>query len=233
MGEDDSAAAPPEASYPASWDAEYTAGRYLDEPAVPFARDIITAARAAGLTSGLYVGCGNGRNYLPLVESGLDLTGIDISAVAIRQLAGHVPGRRDRLIHGDLTALPPGAEYPLVIGIQVFQHGDRATAWASIEAAQAKLAAGGLFCLRVNAADTDPWPAHEVTGRDDDGGFTVRYLAGPKRGLPVHFFAAAELARLFGSGFEPVLPPRLQRNWRRPPAPGKWSQWEAIWRKTT
>ena len=214
----------------ASWDAEYAAGRYLDEPPVPFADDILGAAREHGLASGLYVGCGNGRNFLPLVAGGLDLTGVDISATAIRQLAGRAPGCRHRLVHGDLAALPVRAVYPLVIGIQVFQHGDRATAWANIRAAQSRLDAGGLFCLRVNAAGTDIWPAHQVTERHRDGGFTVRYLAGPKRGLQVHFFSAAELGTLFGPGFEPVVALRLQRTPRVPPAPGQWSQWEAIWR---
>jgi hypothetical protein len=31
-------------------------------------------------------------------------------------------------------------------------------------------------------------------------GLTVRYLAGPKRHLLIHFFSAAELGALFGSG---------------------------------
>lgn len=168
----------------ASWDAEYAAGRYLSEPPVPFVHDILSAARAHGVRTGLYVGCGNGRNFVPL------------------------------------------------IGIQVFQHGDRTTAWANVRAAQQRTAAGGLFCLRVNAVGTDVWPAHEVTGRDRDGGFTVRYLAGPKRGLHIHFFSAAELGNLFGSGFTPVIPPRLRSVGRAAPAPGQWSQWEAIWRKT-
>jgi hypothetical protein len=45
--------------------------------------DIITAARDAGISRGLYIGCGNGRNYIPLSEAGLDLTGLDISVTAI------------------------------------------------------------------------------------------------------------------------------------------------------
>jgi hypothetical protein len=105
----------------AAWDAEYQAGRYRDDPPVPFIRDILTAAGRAGLNSGLYIGCGNGRNYLPLVAGGLDLTGLDISATAISQLADRAPGRRDRLVRGDLAALPADARYPVVIGIQVFQ----------------------------------------------------------------------------------------------------------------
>ena len=215
----------------AVWDAEYSAGRYRDDPPVDFTRDILTAARQASVARGLYVGCGNGRNYLPLVAGGLDLTGLDISAAAITQLAGRAPGRRDRLICGDLTTLSPGAAWPLVIGIQVFQHGDRAAAHTHIRSAQERVTPGGLFCLRVNAAETDIWPEHEVTEHDRDGGLTVRYLAGPKEGLFIHFFAATELEAIFAGQFVPVLPLRVQRTRRTAPQPGQWSQWEAIWRK--
>jgi len=216
----------------AAWDAEYAAGRYATEPPVAFTRDILAAARRTSLTRGLYIGCGNGRNYLPLVASGLDLTGLDISAAAIAQLCARAPDRRDRLVHGDLSALPASAVYQVVIGIQVFQHGDRGAAHTHIRAAQRRVTAGGLFCLRVNATATDVWPGHEVTERHPDGGFTVRYLAGPKQGLLIHFFAGAELEALFGGGFTPVLPPRLQQTRRNAPQPGQWSQWEAIWLRT-
>ncbi len=215
----------------ASWDAEYAAGRYAGEPPVAFAGDILAAAREAGVTAGLYVGCGNGRNYLPLAGGGLDLTGLDISATALAQLAARPGTRRGRLVCGDLSCLRPSALFPLVIGIQVFQHGDRAIAQAHIRQAARHVTPGGLLCLRVNASSTDVRPAHEVTERHADGGFTVRYLAGSKRGLLVHFFGEAELAGLPGCGFVPVLPLRCARTWRTPPAAGQWSQWEAIWRR--
>ena len=216
----------------ASWDAEYSSGRYAGEPPVAFTRDILAAAAQAAVTRGLYIGCGNGRNYLPLVDGGLDLTGLDISSAAIAQLAARAPDRRDRLVLGDLGALPAESVYPLLIGIQVFQHGDRATAHAHIRAAQRRVSPGGLFCLRVNAAATDVWPRHEVTERDHDGGFTVRYLTGPKQGLSIRFFASTELDELFATQFTPVLPPRVRQTRRDPPQPGQWSQWEAIWRKS-
>lgn len=215
-------------SVEASWDAEYRRGRYGDsEPPEPFTADILTAARQAGLTRGLYVGCGNGRNYLPLSRAGLTLTGLDVSGVALTQLAARAPEYTGRLVHGDLSAVTNA--YELVIGIQVFQHGDRATAHAAITAAQRLLQPGGLFCLRVNAVGTDLWPAHEITEEDPDGGFSIRYLAGSKAGLLVHYFSEAELAALF-DGFEQVLAPHVDQTRREPPGPGQWSQWEAIWR---
>jgi SAM-dependent methyltransferase len=217
----------------ASWDAQYAAGRYSGERPVEFVADILAAARHADLIGcpGLYVGCGNGRNYLPLVAGGLDLVGLDISATALDQLAARAPGCRDRLVHGDLSALPPEATYSLVTGIQGFQHGDRYTAHATIRAAQRRVAPGGLFCLRVNAAGTDVAYKHEVVQREADEGFTLRYLDGPKRGLLIHFFSEDELASLFGEAFRPVLPLRLHRTWRKPPGRGQWSQWEAIWQR--
>jgi SAM-dependent methyltransferase len=223
----------------ASWEAEYQRGRYHGEPPVPFIDDIMRAARGNGLTRGLYVGCGNGRNFVPMSRAGLDLTGLDLSATALAQLADRAPEFAGRLVHGDLGALPAGDTYDLVVGIQVFQHGDRASTHCVITEAQRRLRPGGLFCLRVNAVSTDVWPAHQVTEQAPDGGFTVRYLAGSKAGLLIHYFSAAELDALFSpSRFEPVLPPRIDQTWRQAPEPsaglaeprGQWSQWEAIWR---
>jgi SAM-dependent methyltransferase len=166
-----------------------------------------------------------------MARAGLNLIGLDISRQALHQLAERAPEYHDRLIHGDLTALPTEEIFDLVIGIQVFQHGDRATVHAALRDAQRKLKPGGLFCLRVNAVGTDLWPAHEVTEEDSDGSFTIRYLAGPKTGLRIHFFSEAELMTIFGDDFRPVLPPRLDQTCRTPPQPGQWSQWEAIWCK--
>jgi SAM-dependent methyltransferase len=214
-----------------SWNAEYRSGRYDGEAPVSFTWDILATARSLSLTSGLYIGCGNGRNYLPLVDGGLDLLGLDISSVAIAQLAARAPARRDRLLCGDLTALPAEQTYPLVIGIQVFQHGDRSATHANIRAAQERVTPGGLFCLRVNAVGSHIWPAHVVTEQHDDQGLTVLYHEGPKRGLQIHFFGADELRSLFERAFEAIRPLKLSRHLRTPPAPGSWAQWEGIWKK--
>jgi SAM-dependent methyltransferase len=218
-------------SYEDLWNAEYDAGRYEDEKPVAFVGDIVTAARKHRLRKGVYIGCGNGRNYLPLVSSGLDLVGIDVSGVAIEKLRERAPDRQDRLLHGDISVLPAGATFSVVVGIQVFQHGDRDAAHSLIRAAQRLVALGGLFCLRVNATDTDVIPAHEITERSADGAFTVRYLDGPKRDLDIHFFSEQELGALFSDSFEPVLALRRKVTWRVPRSDGQWSQWEAIWRR--
>src|SRR5450756_734159 len=214
-----------------AWDAEYASGRYEGEPPVGFVEDIAAAAKDAGTGSGLYIGCGNGRNYIPLTEAGLDLTGLDISATAISQLAGRLPERRDRLVTGDLSALPAGQRFPLVVAIQVMQHGTRAQTHDLLAGALAVVAPGGLFAIRVNAVGTDVHHRQEVAERDADGSFSVRYLEGPKAGMTVHFWAARELeSAVTGGGFAPVMALRPQATWRAERAAGLWLQWEGIYR---
>jgi trans-aconitate methyltransferase len=215
----------------AAWDAEYSAGRYADDPPVDFVRDILAEAGRRGLRHGLYVGCGNGRNLLPLLDAGLDLTGLDISPQAIAQLRTRRPDQAGRLVTGDLSALPRAARYDLVIGIQVFQHGARAQAHQHLSAAAARVSPGGLLCVRVNAAVTDIEHAHQRFEVHEDGSFSVRYRGGPKTGLDIHFFTAAELAAVVGGAFGAVLPPRPHSTPRTPAGRGQWSQWEAIWRR--
>ncbi len=197
------------------WDDQYRRGRYADEAPVPFVRDIVAAAPGA---RGLYIGCGNGRNFVPLVEAGLDLVGLDVSAAALAQLAQRLPGAQ--LVHGDLSAV--AGDFDVVIGIQVFQHGSAAETHAHIRAALARVTPGGLFCIRVNAAGTQVEHPHTWV---EPG--TLRYDGGPKRGLLVHFFTREELEQLT-AGLEPVLPLRVARMLRDDGT--HWDQWEAIWR---
>ena len=215
-----------------AWDAEYASGRYEGEPPVRFVDDIVAAAKDAGTDSGLYIGCGNGRNYIPLTEAGLDLIGLDISATAISQLANQLPSQRDRLITGDLAAVPAGRRFPLVVAIQVMQHGTRAQTHDLLTAALAVVAPCGLFAIRVNAVGTDVHQRHEVTERDTDGSFSVRYTEGPKTGMTVHFWAAQEVdSAVTGGRFAPVMTLRPQATWRAERAAGLWLQWEGIYRR--
>ena len=221
-----------EASVAAAWDAEYLAGRYTTEPPLPFVDDILAAARERDCRRGIDVGCGNGRNYARLVEGGLDLIGLDLSLAAIQQLADRLPNRRARLIVGEIAALRPGTRLPLVVGIQVFQHGRAAQASAHIRAAQALVAPGGLLCVRVNADATDVFHDHRVSEQAADGSYTVQYLDGPKKGLFIHFFSRRSLTELFSAGFTSVMPMRLSVTQREAPETGQWSQWEGIWCRT-
>jgi SAM-dependent methyltransferase len=213
------------------WDDEYREGRYEGDPPVAFVQDIIDAARIHRPPNdvGLYIGCGNGRNYVPLVEAGLDLVGLDISRSAVEQLSARLPDRRtSRLIHGGVSALPQGSTFGTVIGIQVFQHGTESEAQAHVRAAIDLVVPGGLFCVRVNAVGTEIEYAHTALTGSTGSGLTVRYDQGPKRDLTIHFFARDEIERLT-ERLLPILPLRIHRTHRQMPSAGHWDQWEGIW----
>lgn len=195
--------------------------------------DVVAAALSPGVPDrpGLYVGCGNGRNYLPLRAAGTNLFGVDLSAVALTQLRAKAPSEAGRLVNGTVAAFRRSS-LALVVGIQVFQHGDRDTAHAHMAAAQELLVPGGLFCIRVNATGDALEFRHEVE-EESRSGFTATYQEGPKAGLAIRFFSRSGLEELFSPArFETVLPIRRQTTWREPRSRGTWSQWEAIWRVT-
>ena len=214
------------------WDQEYRRGRYHDEPPLSFVETILTTlqSRPAHWNGrGLYVGCGNGRNFLPLVDAGLNLWGLDLSAESLRQLSLQRPSLTDQLIRGDIRDFRADKPFDYVIAIQVFQHGAAADVATYFSQVHTLLRHGGLFFLRVNAATTQIYHRHTVLERNQFGGYTIRYDTGPKQELPVHFYSGDELSQLTQNGFEQVMPLREIRIERDQPQTGFWSQWEGIW----
>lgn len=216
----------------AYWDAEFAEGRLLDLPPEPLVERVLQLARELRLPPGpgLYIGAGNGRNYLPLVAGGLDLIGLDISSVGLAAIRSRAPECADRLVHGDLGALPPGERYPIVLGLNVFQHGDRAHTHAHIEAALERVAPGGVFVLRVNAVGTDVVRPHEIAEEAADGSRTIRYADTDAPGLLSHYFSRDEITALLAD-FEPVDPLTLDDVDRLTGRPGRWRRWQTIVRR--
>ena len=202
---------------------------------MPFVRRIVETLHGASSDTGigLYVGCGNGRNYLPLVDAGLDLIGLDISPEAIRHLSERRPTLpAQRLICDDFLGFPPvSTSFDYVIAIQVFQHGADADVTAYVAKVATLLRPGGLFFLRVNSASTQIYHAHTVVERNALGGLTVRYDEGPKRGMLIHFYSDGELCERLTPAFVPVLEPREAVTARAAPKSGSWAQWETIWKR--
>ena len=215
-----------------SWDDEYRRGRYRGEPPIPFVGRIVDILRDRPETikgKGLYVGCGNGRNYVPLVEAGLNLIGLDVSKEAIAQLqAGH-PHLAPNLVHADFRNFDSESLFDYVVAIQVFQHGTSDTVRAMFARSAKLLKRGGLLFVRVNSAFTGVYHSHRVVERGDRGGLTVRYNEGPKQGLAIHFLSLRELRDVLDPCFTALVPTREQVTARQSPKRGSWAQWEGVW----
>ena len=215
-----------------SWDDEYRRGRYRAEPPIPFARRIVDVLRDRPEIiggKGLYVGCGNGRNYVPLVDAGLDVIGLDSSEEALKQLRARHPRVAPKLIQADFLDFDSDRMFDYIVAIQVFQHGTEETVRGMFAHAAALLRGGGRLFVRVNSATTDVYHAHRVVERNDEGGFTVRYDGGPKAGLAVHFLSRGELEGILAPWFTALVPATEQTNRREAPQRGSWAQWEGVW----
>ena len=219
----------------ASWDAEYRRGRYAGEPPIAFVETILTMLRAETTLwegRGLYIGCGNGRNYLPLVDAGATLDGIDLSLEAIRQLVQRRPDVARRLSVGDFRGPHlMRRRFDYLIAIQVFQHSNGNALSAAFAQAATLLRPGGLLFVRINSAATQIYHRHTVVERDRFGGLTVRYDDGPKTGLLIHFASREGLLARAGAAFEVVRDPQEVVMQRDAPKTGTWAQWEAVWRR--
>jgi len=215
-----------------SWDSDYRNGKYASDGPIPFVDTIIEhVTNGPESLHGLYIGCGNGRNYIPLVKAGLQLDGLDISSVGLNQLEEQLPANPNKLIHEDFLSYNPDEQFDYVVSIQIFQHGDKKKVEQYFSKVDTLLKPGGLFFLRVNSVNTDIFFKHQVKEKTPDGGMTITYEDGPKKGLDVHFFSSQEIDSLVFGGFKRLKPIEEVFMNRSPEKKGKWAQFEGVWQK--
>ena len=215
------------------WNKEYKDGRYRDDSQIEFVRRIKeTLEKTPDISkgAGLYIGCGNGRNYIPMADSGLNVFGIDISKVAITQLSEKRPGLADKLQCVDFIDFDSRKSFDYIISIQVFQHGTQERVKKYFEKVLKMLKPEGLLFLRVNSVSTEIHFKHNVHQRNSNGGLTIQYLEGPKKDLYIHFYSRQELDEIC-ENFECVTPLYENTMKRIPPKTGTWSQWELVLRR--
>lgn len=212
-----------------NWDRAYQQGKYDQEGAIPLVQDIIDAVSEWDLKDklGFYPGCGNGRNFVPLFDAGLDMEGNDISPVAVEQLKQR--RSKAKITVGDFLTHEAKTPYAYLLSIQLFQHGDQGTVQQLFDKAYELLRSGGLFVLRVNSIHTQIVQKYDVVERSPEGGFTVQYHSGQKTGLHVHFYSAEELHSLTGERYKVVLP--LREEFMPRDDGTYWVQWETMLEK--
>ena len=220
------------------WDKQYHDGRYHVEPALAFTDNIIKELKSnlnLKTGRGLYVGCGNGRNYSKLIESDklLNITGLDVSSVALKQLAEKIPQCVNMLEHCDFLDYKQKNKIPFqyIISIQVFQHGNEKRTNKYFEKTSSLLEKDGLLFLRVNASNTVISFKHNITEKSNTGSFTIRYKKGPKQGLDIRFFSKEDICNLLSKNNMSVINNKNITTKRILPQIGTWSQWELIAKK--
>src|SRR5262245_27479932 len=99
---------------------------YGEEPSI----DLVHFVNSENIVPGpaLDLGCGDGRNSLYLARLGFDVTGIDISSVAIAKLrseAGQQQLELTALVEDVRNYHYPAAHYELVVGNTILDHMER------------------------------------------------------------------------------------------------------------
>lgn len=164
---------------------------YPDTADHDFLRRLVRAADPAHL---LEIPCGAGRNVVPLLESSSRrVTFMDIAGEMAAEAGRRIPAAqraRARAIPGDITALPPGGEFDLVIcPREAFQLLSPAEAARALRSLAAAITGTGLIVLdlftftREQAPPPDTPPDYfcpadhdwteDWTRTSADGGLTV------------------------------------------------------------
>jgi 2-polyprenyl-3-methyl-5-hydroxy-6-metoxy-1,4-benzoquinol methylase len=215
------------------WDKEYAEGRYNGEPPLRFTQQIIEDVKTNhkdGL--GLYVGCGNGRNYIPMLDNGLRVHGADISQNGLNEIIEKRPWAERRLATYDFKNSNAARIFDYIAAIQVFQHGTIEDVNQYFSKAYQALKPEGSLYLRVNSTATEMIYNFDLVEETKQKGATILYKEGPKTGQNIHFYTSEELLDLANfHGFEVTQPPIEITEQRNDSKKSTWTQLETIWRK--
>jgi 2-polyprenyl-3-methyl-5-hydroxy-6-metoxy-1,4-benzoquinol methylase len=212
-----------------NWDRAYKDGKYDQEKPVKFVEDIVNVITKEKLQNklGFYPGCGNGRNFIPLIDAGLKLEGNDISSVAVDQLKSKRPEAVVSV--GDFLTHKTAKPYKYIISLQLFQHTNNGSIEELFKKTRELLSSGGIFVLRVNSIHTQIAEKHKVIKETKEGGLSIGYESGQKKGQTIHFYSAEEIHSLTRKDFSIILPLREEFI---PRSDGTyWVQWETILEK--
>jgi SAM-dependent methyltransferase len=161
--------------------------RFFDADNAGFDDDLDLVLAYAQRTGGpvLELGCGTGRLLAPLMDAGLEVTGVDMSAGMLeiaRQRLG-APGAKARhsLIAGDYTQMDLRGPYALAVcAMNTFMHlADPAAQVTALRHWRKHLRPGGLLILDLfnpDVAELASLDGHlqlEKSWRDPASGFTV------------------------------------------------------------
>jgi len=152
------------------------------------------------VTRALDLGCGHGRHVIMLAEQGYEVSGIDISDVAIAVAREWVAqkGLKADLQVGSVTALPYGdGIFDLVISHGVLDHVYYDESKRAIREVRRVLKRNGLLYVDlISALESGCGQGREVGKR------TYIVSDGAEAGVPQRFFELEDVADLLQDGFE-------------------------------
>ena len=140
----------------------------------------------------LILGIGYGRNSLPFLESGYNVSGIEISEAAIELLKKTDLSNKINIFNGSIIDMPfEDIKYDAIFSFNVFHLFNRKDRQTVIDKCKSQLKPNGLIFFTVIS---------ELESGYGDG-IKIEENTFEKKGKPVHFFTDEDLKKYF-SKFE-------------------------------
>lgn len=137
----------------------------------PWLRDLVTELEGHGLHEGrlLDVACGTGKSFLPMLESGWEVTGCDFSASMLRRAEEKAPSAH--LAVADMRELPTFGRFDLVwcLGNSLNYLSDGEELRAALTGMRRNLAADGLLMFDLGTLLALRTFYAETSVREQDG----------------------------------------------------------------
>jgi len=176
----------------AFWDGRYAQARLYGTEPTSVARRLAGLFRREKVTTVLEAGCGSGRDALYYARQGFAVTGLDISAHALRWAREQAAetGVSIILIADDLLAadLAPGS-FDAVVAIHVIHLQPEPVRRAMVHRLWALARDGGLICMANYATEAEGFATWEP--------YPERNTRVDPKGKLVHFFDGEDVAALF------------------------------------
>ncbi|WDM44929.1 class I SAM-dependent methyltransferase [Microbacterium luteolum] len=174
------------------WDWEYTIHNGPPRPSLPIVDRVLEIAHPGERI--LYVGIGDGRNFLPLIAAGLDVVGCELSRVAMDRLTAEHPGVANRAFLGSFEDVFSDQEhFDGVVISRVLVHGDLGRTAAQLNRVRDMLRAGGFVATQWTAAGTDPWPGWTRAALDERANVHLTYADDRVHKVYLSFAGCVEL----------------------------------------
>ncbi|MBU1163971.1 class I SAM-dependent methyltransferase [Patescibacteria group bacterium] len=158
----------------------------------------------------LDIGCGNGRNLVPLAEKGFKMSGVDIAQAGIDKTKERLDKQNlDAVLkQGKTIGLPfEDKSFDSLYTIGTFHHNIWEEIKKSFEEANRVLRDNGFFFFHARSINDTSRP-REAIDDEKEIGFTAKDTSGGKQGVIQHYFTEDELKMLANDhGFEIVVPP--------------------------
>lgn len=214
----------------ASWDRRFESGWFEGKPSTSLMAFVARRRDQIG-TRVLDLGCGRGRNLVPLVQQGLEVVGLDLSARGL-SIARQRLSRANlsaELVQGGTSSLPFGCDrFDFVFSIGVIHYNRWNGILESFAEVKRVLRPRGLFFFTGRSIHDTTHPRQPI----EDHGLTAVDLEGSNRGVVRHYFTAEELIELAGEqDLEIVNGPRERLRPKQGAPRRVLGRWRVVFRK--